>query len=229
MGFGILLLGYTLAFAFTLSSSYFFADVLGGLLMAYAFSKLAQFDRKFKYPLLSSAIYSILAIARAIATFVTSAPPEFFRIINALLAGSIVVLHFTMFAAVISISSDLGLSKIAMKARRNFIFMILYFTLYTLTLLSKHWLEANAFEFTSYLYLFIRLFEFVWLAVNMILIGSCLKRIGIEGEDAPDLNPSTWKKLKTAWSEKEDRIFTPKGRRGINNRGADKTSSKKKK
>lgn len=225
MGFGILFLGYTLAFAFTLSSSYFFADVLGGLLMAYAFSKLAQFDRKFKYPMFSSSVYSALAISRAVGTFVTSAPDAFFNVINAFFAGSIIVLHFTMFTAVISITSDLGLSRIALKARRNYIVMILYFTLYAVTLLSRGWLEANAVEFASYLYLFIRLFELVWLVINLTLIGSCLKHIGAEGEDAPDLDPTPWKKLKNTWSDREDRIFTPKERRP----GSDKANGKKKK
>ncbi len=213
MGFGILFLGYVLAFAFTLSSSYFFSDVLGGLLMAYAFSKLSQFNRKFKYPTICAAVYSALAISRAVATFVSSSVSDgILHVISALIAGSIIALHFTMFAAMIAITSDLGLSKIAMKARRNFIVMILYFTLYTLTLLSKNRLEATAPEFTSYLYLFIQLFEIVWLIMNLVLIGSCLKRIGVEDEDAPDLAPSSFKKLNNMLNEKEAQIFSHKGR-----------------
>lgn len=224
MGFGILLLGYTLAFAFTLSSAYFFADVLGGLLMAYAFSKLSQFHKKFRYPLAASAVYTVSAIARAVGTFVTSASETFSRVADTAVAGSIIVLHFTMFTAIIALSRELGLSKITMKARRNFIVMVLYFTMYSLLLLSQSWLETNAVRLASYLYLFIRLFELVWLVINLFLIGSCLKWIGVEGEDAPDPDPSLWKKLNRSWSASEERIFTPKERRS----GENKRDNKKK-
>ena len=47
MGFGILILGYFLAYAFSISSVYFFADIIGTAIIMLAFSKLAQYNRYF--------------------------------------------------------------------------------------------------------------------------------------------------------------------------------------
>ena len=47
MGFGILLIGYFVTFAFSVSSYYFFADIIGILIMLYAFSKLSRYNRYF--------------------------------------------------------------------------------------------------------------------------------------------------------------------------------------
>ena len=231
MGFGLLLIGYALAFAFTISASslgaggtsvsavpYFFSDVVGGLLMTYAFSKLSAYEKRFRFALVSSAAFSILCVISAVNRFVIqSSNYLFLRIIESLTAVSIIALHFTLFFAIISISRSVGLMKVSIKARRNLIVMILYFTIYSLTLLLRHNLENTYPGFVKYLYLFLTVFQFVWLFINLILIGSCLKWIGEEGEDLVNSNPSRLKKFYSSWSEKEDRIFTPKEKRSNKN------------
>ena len=214
MGFGVLLAGYALAFAFTLSSVYFFADVLGGLMMAYACSKLAAYDRRFRLPMIASAVYAAAAVAGALRRFVFGSSSALFdRVYDAAYAAIVVVLHFALFYAIVSITRDLKLKRITMKARRNLIFMIVFYTLQALAQLFGDHLSENYPKFTAYLFRFILIFQLLLVFVNLLLIGSCLKNIGEEGEDAPDPEPSKLKRFYSSWSEKEDKIFTPKDRK----------------
>ena len=214
MGFGILLFGYALAFAFTLSSVYFFADVLGGLMMAYACSKLAAYDRRFKLPMIASSVFSAAAIAGALRRFVFGSSSAIFdRVYDAAYAGIVIALHFALFWAIISIARSLKLTKITMKARRNMILMIVFYTVQTLAQLSGERLTADFPTFALYLYRFILIFQLVLVFVNLLLIGSCLKSIGEEGEGEVDPDPSPVKRLYKSWSDKEDKIFTPKDRK----------------
>ena len=48
MGFGILLFGYFLTFAFSLSNYYFFADIIGAVVMLYSFTKLSEYNTYYK-------------------------------------------------------------------------------------------------------------------------------------------------------------------------------------
>lgn len=231
MGFGLLFIGYALAFAFNISASslgsegtvlssipYFFSDVVGGLLMTYAFSKLSAYDKKFRFAFVSALVYSVLSIVGAVNRFVfQSTGTTLLKLLEALIAVSIIAIHFTLFSAIISIARSVGLNKISFKARRDLIVMILYFTFYSLTLLFRSRLERAYPSAAKYIYLFLTIFQFVWLFMNLILIGSCLKWIGEEGEDLVDTKPSKIKKFYSAWSEKEDRIFTPKEKRNDNN------------
>ena len=187
--------------------------------MLYAFAKLSSFERKFKYSFLSAILFTALSTFNAVDRFFLhfgSAVSS--KIVGAFLAASIILVHFTLFSAIISISRSVGLSKITVKARRNLIVMILYFTLYSLTLLSHNWLEAKYEKLTSYLYLFLTVFQFVWLFMNLVLIGSCLKWIGEEGEDDLGSDRIRKNKLYRFLSEKEDKVFTPKERRPGNQR-----------
>ena len=227
MGFGLLFVGYALAFAFSISASsngasgetvsavpYFFSDVIGGLLMTYAFSKLSAYDKKFRVAFASALIFSIVSVYGAVNRFVIISESSLLsKVYEGLAAASIIGLHFTMFFAIISIARSVGLSKIATKTRRNLIVMILYFTVYTLTALSSAFLESKFQDAVRYIYLFLTVFQFVWLLMNLILIGSCVKWIADENEGLEPADKSRLKKLYSSWSEKEDKIFTPKEKR----------------
>ena len=213
MGFGLLLIGYALAFAFKLSSVYFFADVLGGLMMSYACSKLSAYDRHFRPALVCTSVYSVAAIVGALRRFVFAASSEMFdHIFDASFAAMEVLIHFTLLFAIISITRDLDLKRITMKARRNLIFVIVYYTLQCFSLLLGDSLIALYPEFSSYLFRSVLLIQLAIAILNIILIGSCLKSIGEEGEDAPDPSPSKIKRFYKLWSDKEDKIYNSKKR-----------------
>lgn len=227
MGFGLLFIGYALAFAFSISSTsigsagitlsavpYFFSDVLGGLIMTYALAKLSAYNKKFRYALIIALVFSLLSAFSAVNRFFLHlSDPWLLKFTESFLAASIIVFHAALFIGIISIAKEVRLPKIVFKSRRNLIIMILYFTLYTLSLLSHDFVESTYPNASRYLYLFLTLFQYVWLFMNLLLIGSCLKWIGEEGEDSVDPAPGRLKRIYSMWSEKEDKIFTPKEKR----------------
>ena len=187
--------------------------------MVYAFSKLSAFDKKFRYSFLTALSFTLIAAFVAIDRFIVDIASDLvLNVASAFLAAAIILLHFTMFSAIVSITLSVGLKKITGKARRNLIVMILYYTLYSLTFLSRNWLESNYEKAAYYLYLFLTVFQFVWLFMNLVLIGSCLKWIGEEGEEIGNTASSRKNRLYSFLSEKEDRLFSPREKRSGNNR-----------
>ena len=63
MGFGLLILGYFLTFAFTISQAYFFADVIGALVLLYAFTKLSEYNLHFRSAAVAGIVFTLLALA----------------------------------------------------------------------------------------------------------------------------------------------------------------------
>ena len=66
MGFGLLILGYFLTFAFTISQAYFFADVIGALVMLYAFTKLSEYNRYFRGAAAAGMLFTLLALTSGV-------------------------------------------------------------------------------------------------------------------------------------------------------------------
>ena len=66
MGFGILFVGYALAIGSTYYGTYFFGDVIGGVIMLLAFLKLRQYERSFVASAAASAGYSLICGASAV-------------------------------------------------------------------------------------------------------------------------------------------------------------------
>ena len=234
MGFGILLIGYALAFAFALSPYYFFADIFGGLVMAYAFFKLSAFQRKFRYAGITSIIYAVFSCINMLERLsIVNFPPIIGKLTEALVAGCVITVHIFMFISISALAEEVGLPKLNMKARRNLIVLILYYLFYSLALLSFDRLYDFYPNIAVYTAQFFSLFQIFWLLLNIILIGSCCKWIGVEGEELPKSNPSKYDRIKEKWSEAEDRIFTPKGKRNtelkpdtLKNRNSKKSKKK---
>lgn len=65
MGFGILFIGYALAIGSTFYGTYFFGDVIGAVIMFFAFLKLRQYERSFVVAADLSAVYAGVSAASA--------------------------------------------------------------------------------------------------------------------------------------------------------------------
>lgn len=218
MGFGILMGGYALAFAFTLSPFYFFDDVIGGLIMIYAFTKLGAFQKKFYTAIIPASLYVLESGINATVMLAKFTIPDIVSmLLKALIAVTVLVLNLIIFGAVISLTEEIGLDKIAFRAKRNMLLLIVYYALYSLvSLFSKPIYDFVPFSSVIAVQFF-TLFEFICLALNIILLGSCCKWIGIEGEEmpVPPEQRSRLSKLNDKWSEAEKRIFTPKEKRNV--------------
>jgi hypothetical protein len=100
MGFGYVLVGYILAFVFSLGSVYFFQDILGALVMLVGLSQLAQYGKNFLRAMWVDIAYLLISFGRAMLMM-------FDRISSEDIAATIfgisipavsLVLHFFLFA-----------------------------------------------------------------------------------------------------------------------------------
>lgn len=219
MGFGTLLFGYFLAFAFSVSPTYFFSDVIGTMVMAYAFTKLSVHARNFKKAAISSAVYSVYSAVYAVLHF--TVPDKLstvvFESINISFSiAGLFAIHFFMCAGIIELTNSIGLNKIASKARRNLGIFITYIMFYIFILVFGGYIDSGFPEFMKYVYLFNYVFMYLWLLLNIILICSCMKWIGLEGEDEYDPEKATrLQKISHKIDEIHERAFTPKDKRKI--------------
>lgn len=179
MGFGLLLIGYFLSFAIALSGSSYFIDIAGGFLMTYALLKLSEYSLKFK----SSVPYSL---AFTVVTFVTSVMSFFelgytvWLVANTLRAALILMFHIYTFSALEDMARGADDEKLAYKAKRNLIVVIVYFVVFAIVTLLEPFFNV---EFKAYSEAMLYIYRVVWLIMNLLLLHSAYARLYIEGTE----------------------------------------------
>ena len=86
MGYGTLLFGYFLTYAFSLSRVYFFTDIIGALVMLWAFSKLIAYNRYYRGAAASGIVFTALCLTGCVAMFARYQPEWFTLLLNCLKA-----------------------------------------------------------------------------------------------------------------------------------------------
>ena len=125
MGFGILLFGYFTAFAFELINTYFFADIIGGLVMLYALGKLSEYNGKFKAAAYGDMVFCAVAAFRAVMTTFRIIPENglTFRLLTVFYTVTVIIFHFLLNTAVVAMAVDAEDEKILGRARFNRVFV----------------------------------------------------------------------------------------------------------
>ena len=125
MGFGILLFGYFTAFAFELINTYFFADIIGGLVMLYALGKLSEFNGKFKAAAYGDMIFCAVAAIRAVMMTFGIMPENGlpFRLLTVFYTVIIIIFHFLLNTAIVGVAKAAEDEKILGRARFNRVFV----------------------------------------------------------------------------------------------------------
>ncbi|MBQ1976461.1 MAG: hypothetical protein II227_03370 [Clostridia bacterium] len=137
MGFGYLLIGYIFTFLFSLSNVYFFADIIGTILMMIGLSKLSWHGKNFLRAMQVDILLLVLCFARALLMI--------FRIITGegILATAMtvaiaavgLVLQFFIFAGIHYLAMDVELEKESIRAKRSILLVFTYYILHIAVLL----------------------------------------------------------------------------------------------
>ena len=171
MGFGLLILGYFLTFAFTISQAYFFADVIGALVLLYAFTKLSEYNLHFRSAAVAGIVFTLLALAGGIMISMHMLTSE--GILDILLdiakSVSALVMHIFMFLGTRGIAQGAECTGLAEKTMRNLVLTVTYYVLYFLTLL----LSLAAPAIVSYVSFLVYLYFLVCLVLNLLLFHTC--------------------------------------------------------
>ena len=205
MGFGYLLIGYIITFLFSLSNVYFFADIIGSVLMMIGLSKLAGHGKNFLRAMQVDVLFLVLCFARALLMM--------FRVITGegILATSMtvaiaavgLVLQFFIFAGIHYLAIDVELEKESMRAKRSILLVFTYYILHITVLLIGPALGNTVGNIAA---LCVFLYGLIALIYNTVLIHSCYCRICLKGQEHGERVQSKYEWV-NRWNEKTDSIL----------------------
>lgn len=204
MGFGYLLIGYILAFAFSLSNVYFFADIIGALVMLIGLMRLAQHGTNFLRAAWADMAYLLICLVRAVLMMLRLLPTDGAgaAVFAVLIAVSALVLHFFLLAAIYYISEQLALEKESRRAKRNLALIFAYYFLYLIAFLLTPLLGTAG----NILALCVTVFGLAVIVSNILLLHSCYCRICLKGQEKGERVKSRYEWL-NRFREKTDAMF----------------------
>ncbi len=204
MGFGYLLIGYFLAFAFALANVYVFFDIIGGAVMLIGLAKLAPHGRNFLRAMWLDVAYALLCLLRVVLLILGVLPPEGLAVtlLGIGIAVLSLVLQFFILAGIYFLAAQVELEKEQNSARRNILFIILYYLAYVAAYFLTPYLGVAA----NFVSLAITVFGFVVLFLNLLLIHSCYCRICLKGQEDGVRAPSRFAFV-NRFNEKTDAMF----------------------
>ena len=204
MGFGYLLIGYFMAFAFSIANVYFFFDVIGGAVMLVGLSRLAPHGRNFLRAMWVDIAYTVLCLARVVLLLLGVLPTEGIAVtlIGIGIAGASLVLQFFILAGIFFLAGQVELEKEQNRAKRNILFTFLYYLAY----IAVYFLTPYLGVIANFVSLAVTVFGFVVLFVNLLLIHSCYCRICLKGQEDGARAPSRFAFV-NRFNEKADAVF----------------------
>ena len=171
MGFGLLILGYFLTFAFTISQAYFFADVVGALILLYAFTKLSEYNLHFRSAAAAGVVFTLLALTSGVLLSMHMLDNEGVTdiLLDAAKSVSALVMHIFLFLGTRGIAQGAGCDGLAERTTRNMVMTSAYYVLYFVILIASPFLP----ELVSYVSFLTYLYFLVCLVFNLLLFHSC--------------------------------------------------------
>lgn len=181
MGFGTLFFGYFIMFAFSLSSMYFFADIIGAVVTIYAFSKLAEYNKYFNIAMLAALLFALCSAVNAanmiLGLYQTSGiAAQTVSIMRSLFASAI---HVFMFLGARGIALGARAEKIAKTAERDMVMIVIYYAAYIIVT-SVNGIREDILEYFN---MFVLIYWLVCFVLNMVFIYKCFAVLVPEDED----------------------------------------------
>jgi hypothetical protein len=205
MGFGLLFIGYLLAFAFSVANVYMFFDVVGSLIMAYALMKLSPHAKFFKAAAALAAGLAALGVALFIIGLAAPDAEALLDVMSYVKAAAVLAFHVLLMLGIKDIAGYTELPAIGRKALRNLIIGCIYIALSVVIPFTG--------DGAQYFYLPVLLYGYVWIIMNAALIYSCYMRICLEGDEDMEPKPSKYKivnDIREKLDKAEDSAFIKK-------------------
>ena len=181
MGFGLLLFGYFIAFAFSLSKVYFFADIIGALIMMYSFTKLSEYNLYYK-----SAMWAVFVFIAACGTNACAVLLKIYELDSriGLLVSTVKLFaacaaHILIFLGARGISLGADDTKLASQCERQLVMSVIYYLAAAAVLL----IGGRAGEFGAYMNIVLLVYWFVCFVMNLAVIYTCFGKLYPADED----------------------------------------------
>ncbi len=209
MGFGLLFIGYLLAFFLALTKFGFAIRLLGYAIIAWSLIKLRDYEPKFTYPQGLSFLLVIIGVFNFLlegAAELAIALPEWMSASDSVVdwAEFIVdiALNITLLWVIAEFAHRLDLRKQRVAALRNMIFVGAYFILY---FLGSGPMAGNE-RFQSVFALPMLIIQLFWIFLNLALIFSCYMYICPEGDEDMPRRRSRFKFINKIKEESDRRV-----------------------
>ncbi len=191
MGFGPLFLGYLFIFSFSYKGFDILPDAIGFLIMYFGLKKLSEYGygfynlKKYMYFLFPS---SLITLTMQIFSFTGLNNDLLTEIWNCIYIPLMLVFNLMLLISIKNIASDLDLKVVRVRALRNLILTVIYYSLTLFFSLPIPFIKSFVDVLTEKYALGIVMYilGYVWLILNTALIFSCYMYICKEGdEDMP--------------------------------------------
>ncbi|MBE6541625.1 MAG: hypothetical protein E7672_04180 [Ruminococcaceae bacterium] len=188
MGFGILLIGYFVTFAFTLSEYYFFADIIGICIMLYAFIKLDQYNRYFSLAAICGTAYLILCSVNAVSLMweLYSPTGTIDMIVDIGKQISACGMHIFIFLGTRGIAGNAESDKLVKNTDRNFVMTMVYYVFSVLVLVISPFIDSVV----QYISAGVFFYWIVCIVLNIALLYKCFGIICPADEDENEIKRS---------------------------------------
>lgn len=191
MGFGILLIGYFLSFATALAKVYFFADIIGGLIMTYALYKLSSYGKNFKSSVYASMAFTLMSLLCATVSMFSTTDSIFLNIslmfATTIRAGTILILHIYMLSALMMMAQEADDEKLANKAKWSLGIVTVYYVFYILFSLLSEFMSLHYDDNLIYsLNLLMYFYGAACIILNLLVLHSAYARLYIQGTEDPN-------------------------------------------
>lgn len=182
MGFGLTFIGYFIAYV--VSMVFPFAKIVGYAFMIWGCIKLSEYNTRFRHCLLPlgflglAGLYSLVGYAyEAFGLTSVLFAAKTLSIVSNLIEALDVSFHACLLIAVCSIAKETELPKMAYKAMRNLLVVIVAELAYFVALFIP---AGKVASIASYIVVLLRI---LWVALNTVLLANCYKMICPEGEE----------------------------------------------
>lgn len=171
MGFGILFFGYFIMFAFSISQVYFFMDIIGAVVVIYAFSKLSEYNRYFVHAMWGCLAFLLLCAVNAASLMFDLYDPagNIALAVNIAKAVAACAMHIPMFLGTRGISLGADAAKLVRTSERNLTLTMIYYVLYLVVLAASPLLGGA----TQYVSTVVYLYSIVCIFLNLVLFYKC--------------------------------------------------------
>ncbi len=195
MGFGILLFGYFIMYAFSISQVYFFMDIVGAFVVLYAFSKLSEYNRYFIGAMGGALAFLLLCAVNAVSLMFSLYDPagNVALAINLAKAVASCALHIPMFLGTRGIALGADSVKLVRNTERNLTLTAIYYILYLLVFAASPLLGDT----TQYVSTVVYLYNIVCIFLNLALFYKCFGILCPADEDE-----NAKKRSRFAWVNK---------------------------
>ena len=194
MGFGILFLGYLIAFLLYLNPYAAVTRLIGYCVIFAALTKLRRHNRWFAFSQTAAIPLIVLALVDSVIDITTRIMGEGTPAAMTAATGGIetamtlllLVFHVCLLMAVYTIAQDTDLPSLAAAARRNIVLIAAYAVLHGIWSLPVKLGDS----YTVTLSLMVFVLQLIWTVADLILIFRCYMWICLEGDEDMAQKPS---------------------------------------